>query len=304
MPFPQDGVLVVDKPAGPTSHDIVLLARRALQIARIGHTGTLDPFATGVLPLALGRATRLARFLTAGDKEYVADVRFGAETDTYDATGQVTAESPARPDQAGLTAALAQFEGRIQQAPPPFSAKQIDGQRLYALARRGTALAPAPVEVHISQLALECYADGVARIRVVCSAGTYIRVLAHELGRAAGTCACLQALRRVRSGEFDLDGAVLPDRLGDVSAVARAFRPMERLLAGWRVAVLTNEGLRRASHGNEVGPAHLDSVPAARQPIKLVDRTGRLVAVAEPASPGGWHPSVVLVDATPPRART
>src|SRR4051794_21913541 len=151
---PVDGVLVVDKPQGITSHDVVAVARRSLRERRIGHTGTLDPLATGVLPLACGRATRLVRFLTASDKEYRAEIRFGLATDTYDVTGTATARSDARPTRAAIESALASFRGDYNQVPPAFSAKKIGGTRAYHLARQQAAVELAPVAVRVPRVEL------------------------------------------------------------------------------------------------------------------------------------------------------
>src|SRR5688572_12963117 len=167
--FP-DGVLVVDKPQGPTSHDVVTLARRALGVSRIGHTGTLDPMATGVLPLVVGRATRLAQFLTAGDKDYDATIAFGRTTDTYDALGKIVTTSADRPSREQLETALARFRGTVEQTPPAYSAKNIDGERSYELARKtragATALLPKAVSVTARQLDLVSFDGDTACLRI------------------------------------------------------------------------------------------------------------------------------------------
>ena len=207
-----DGVLVVDKPAGPTSHDIVDRARRALGTRRVGHTGTLDPFATGVLPLCLGRATRLARFLTAGEKTYRATLRLGFATTTDDLTGEPLGE-PRRVEltDESLRAALAGLVGRFDQVPPAFSARQVDGRRLYELARRGEATARAATPVEVQALDLVSRAGDTLELEVRCSAGTYVRAIARDLGEQLGCGAHLVALRRTRSGGFGLDQAVPGD---------------------------------------------------------------------------------------------
>jgi tRNA pseudouridine55 synthase len=203
------GVLVIDKPIGPTSFDVVRQVRRVLGSRRVGHGGTLDPMASGVLPICLGEATKLAQFLLDADKEYEATLCFGAETDTYDATGTVTDRRSA----AGLTSgdvetALAAFRGAIQQVPPRFSALKLRGRPLYAYARAGEAVEIASRNVVIHQLDLTSWVDATAVVlRVRCSKGTYIRSLAYDLGRALGPGAHLTALRRTRSGPFRLDDA-------------------------------------------------------------------------------------------------
>src|SRR5262245_46632748 len=197
-----NGVLVVDKPAGRTSHDVVALARRALGVSRIGHTGTLDPFATGVLPLVVGRATRLARFLSASDKTYVAGVRLGAASPTYDSEGVPASSAP--PADAGIgrdavERELAPFSGPHPQTPPPFSAKKVGGVRAYRRARAHQPVELQPVTVTVSSLELEAFDGGRAVVRIVCSTGFYVRAFAHELGERLGCGAYLEALRRTRA---------------------------------------------------------------------------------------------------------
>jgi tRNA pseudouridine55 synthase len=297
-----DGVLVIDKPAGPTSHDVVAAVRRALGLRRVGHTGTLDPLATGVLPLVLGRATRLASFMSGADKEYLARVRFGIATDTYDAEGRAAGGDPrlvpAHAD--AIRAALPRFTGRLLQQPPPFSAKKIAGTPAYELARRNAPVEIEPVEVHVRDLVLQRYADGVADLRLVCSSGFYVRSLARDLGTLLGCGAHLEALRRTRAGAFGVEDAhPLGDVIGDGGAAARVV-PMERLLTDIPAAVLNDNGLRRASHGNTLsfGDFELEgaaAMPAAGGRLRLIDRAGRLIGIAE-ATPGGvLHPSIVLV---------
>ena len=177
-----DGVLVVDKPAGVTSHDVVAMARRLLRETRIGHTGTLDPMATGVLPLACGRATRLVRFLATADKDYEAGIRLGIATDTYDVTGRETMRSDRRPSREAIAAALEALEGEHLQSPPPYSAKKIAGRRAYELARQVIAVQPAPVRVRLERAEITSFTDDVVTVRLTCSSGFYVRSLAHELG--------------------------------------------------------------------------------------------------------------------------
>jgi tRNA pseudouridine55 synthase len=222
-----DGVLVVDKPQGLTSHDVVVAARRAVGESRIGHTGTLDPLATGVLPLACGRATRLVRFLSASDKDYEATIRFGVATDTYDVTGTEVTRSERRPTLPEIASALATFTGAYVQAPPPYSAKKIGGRRAYELARADTAVHPAPVRVRVDRLDLVDATQNDLVVRVTCSAGFYVRSLAHDLGVRLGTAACLAALRRTRSGEFLLTEAIdLDELVREGPAAAARIRPI------------------------------------------------------------------------------
>lgn len=300
--FP-DGVLVVDKPPGPTSHDVVTLARRALGVSRIGHTGTLDPMATGVLPLVVGRATRLAQFLTAGDKDYDATVAFGRTTDTYDALGKVVTTSAERPTREQLETALARFRGTVEQTPPAYSAKNIDGERSYELARKtkagATALLPKAVTVTTRQLDLVSFDGETACLRMSVTAGFYVRSLAHELGAALGMGAVLAALRRTRSGEFGLEGAVPLEDVLQSSREALAHRLMafDGLLAGLPAVTLREPvHVERVKNGVEVAPEDLQ---AALSPlpelVRLLGPDGALVGLARPGkTPGFLHAAVVL----------
>ena len=294
-----DGVLVVDKPRGPTSHDVVAAARRALREKRIGHTGTLDPMATGVLPLACGRATRLVRFLAASDKDYVADVRIGLSTDTYDVTGREVARSDARPSREAIVAALRTLSGDYLQAPPPFSAKRIDGRRAYDLARADAAIQPDAVPVSVPRLELLAMEGDTVRLGLTCSAGFYVRSLAHDLGVRLQTGACLQALRRTRSGEFDESAAVGLDVLMQTpEAALERFLPMNRLLPVLPAVQLTAEGVTWVSHGRLLGRAQYAGAVPATDPgwVRLVGPDGGLVALGRPGTgAGSLHPSVVLI---------
>ena len=301
-----DGVLVVDKPGGPTSHDVVDRVRRALRTRRVGHTGTLDPFATGVLPVCVGRATRLARFLSGGEKEYVATVRLGFATTTDDRTGEpLGAPVPADVAPAALAAALDGLVGSFDQVPPAFSAKHVGGRRLYELARRGVTVprAAMPVTVHAIRL-LAREADTV-EIAVRCSAGTYVRALARDLGERLGTGAHLTALRRTRSGPFDLSQSVCGDDLG---GAAERMIPVAELLLDLPAVTVAAEGRRLVGHGRELGPGDVvqgfPEGPVER--VRVLDESGALLALAVPTGLGpepsalprvpALHPDVVLVD--------
>jgi tRNA pseudouridine55 synthase len=292
-----DGGLVVDKPAGITSHDIVAMARRALNQSRIGHTGTLDPLATGVLPLLVGRATRLAQFLGADRKTYEATVRFGFATSTYDAQGTpVGAISDAPVDPAHVEAALITFRGDIRQVPPAVSAKHVGGKRAYELARAEVAVALEPVDVTVHELELLGCEGSETRLRVTASAGFYVRSLAHDLGQILGCGAHLTSLRRTRSGSFTLDGAVSAEVLATSPEAVRALlRPMAALLPDLPLATVAPDGLGRLKHGRELAPAHLAGpVPTTTRHCRLVDPDGILMAVGE--NRGGFlHPVVVLM---------
>lgn len=298
-----DGVLVVDKPAGPTSHDVVARARRSLRTSRIGHTGTLDPFATGVLPLVIGRATRLASFLSGAEKAYTAGVRLGLATDTYDGTTAVGPRPapPAGIDAAVIEAALARFRGTFSQVPPPFSAKKVGGVPAYKLARRNEPVALRAVDVSVSSLSLIEYADGLATIQVTSSAGFYVRSLAHELGVALGCGAHLETLRRTRAGAFS-EAESTPLQVIEVEGSAAAARliPLDRLLPHLPSVVLNERGARKATHGNEVGPADMaasgtDYPTEAGARWRLLDAAGSLVGIAESRPGGLLHPTIVLV---------
>lgn len=317
-----DGVLVIDKPAGPTSHDIVARARRALGQRRVGHTGTLDPFATGVLPLVVGRATRLARFLTGREKAYEAELRLGLTTDTHDATGAMTGgirlADPAAPlpDAAALVAALAPFRGEQWQQPPAFSAKKVGGVRSYAVARRrrlredgsggeerAEALPLAPALVRVDAIDLERLDGDRAVLRMTVSAGFYVRALARDLGERLGCGAHLAALRRTRAGEFGLAEAVGLDEVErEGRAAAARLVPLERLLADWPTLRLTGEGARRVAHGGALTADHLaDGAEVPSGPgtlVRLMTADGRLWAIAESRPAGGparaLHPTIVL----------
>src|SRR5688572_2806371 len=288
-----DGVLVVDKPRDLTSHDVVAAARRVLGERRIGHTGTLDPLATGVLPLACGRATRLVRFLTASDKDYDATIRFGLTTDSYDVTGTETTQSGRRPDADAVSRALAALTGSYLQMPPAFSAKKVGGRRAYAMAREATPVQLTPAPVTVSRADLLEFTGDVARVRLTCSAGFYVRTFANSLGELVQTGACLQDLRRTRSGNFSLNEAIDLETLGrDAETAAGAVIPLHRLMPDYPVVTLTDEARSRVSHGQEVDGA----VNGGAEWVRLTDSEGHLVALARPGSrPGSLHPAVVLI---------
>jgi tRNA pseudouridine55 synthase len=290
------GVLLVDKPAGLTSHDVVASARRVLGVRRIGHCGTLDPLATGVLALAIGQATRLVQFLSGEHKAYDAVVRFGQETTTYDSAGEVVAECPVRPSRDELEAALAAFLGPLMQLPPAFSAKKVEGVRAYARARRNLGAAPvlAAAAVVCHELVVVAFDGERARVTLTVSAGFYVRSFAHDLGQALGSGAFLESLRRTRSGAFTLEAAAPFDELmrGGRDAAAAHVVPLDRLLPDVPSISISVEAAGRVRHGIDIpGPGWPEAPPLAR----LMDGEGRLLALAVPADrPGFLHPSVVL----------
>lgn len=294
------GVLVVDKPEGPTSHDVVTLTRRALGVSRVGHTGTLDPLATGVLPLVVGRATRLAQFLTASDKSYEATIAFGRTTDTYDARGRETSACERRPSREQLDRALDTFRGEFEQTPPAYSAKNIGGERSYELARKHkTVTLPKPVVVNLRRLEVVAFDGHAATLSMTVTAGFYVRSLAHDLGDALGCGAVLVALRRTRSGEFGLDRAVpLADVLqSQREDLATRLIPMAALLSDVPAVTLNGAAtLERLKNGVEMGPGDLRAPFAGTASIvRLLTPDGDLAGLAKPAkTPGFLHGWVVL----------
>jgi tRNA pseudouridine55 synthase len=299
-----DGVLVVDKPAGPTSHDVVDQVRRALGTRRVGHTGTLDPFATGVLPICVGRATRLARFLAAGEKEYVARVRLGFATTTDDLTGEALGEPcPVDVGPERLAAALVRLVGSFDQVPPTFSARRARGRRLYELARRGESVPRAATPVTVHAVELRGREGDTVEITVRCSPGTYVRALARDLGERLGTGAHLTALRRTRSGSFDLSQAVPGN---DLARAAERLVPLSALLPDLPAVRVGSEGSLRVRHGRELRREHvLDGFPEAPvERVRILDASGALVALAVVRGLGSTtsglprvpalHPDVVL----------
>ena len=290
------GVLVVDKPQGVTSHDVVAVARRALGESRIGHTGTLDPLATGVLPLAVGQATRLVRFLTASDKDYDAVIRFGFTTDSFDVTGAETSRTGRIPSADAVAAALATLTGDYLQEPPAFSAKKVAGQRAYDLARQATPVTLRPVAVRVTRAVVTDFADGRAHVSLTCSSGFYVRAFAHSLGQATGTGACLEALRRTRSGEFELDAALSMPTLQDPGSVARRMVPLEALLPDFPAVSLTERGRTYVTHGRQLGTGDYTPALLDFEWARLFDADGALVALGSPGEmPGALHPSIVLI---------
>jgi tRNA pseudouridine55 synthase len=295
-----DAVLVVDKPQGVTSHDVVAVARRILGEQRIGHTGTLDPLATGVLPLACGRSTRLVRFLTNSNKTYEALIRFGLTTDTHDVTGQETSRSDSIPPRDRLLEGLASLRGTYLQTPPAHSAKKVGGQRAYKLARRRETVVLKPAPVEVNDLELLAFDGPLATVRLTCSAGFYVRVFAHTLGEQLGTGGCLEALRRTHSGEFSLERALSFEALAraDSAGLTAATVPLRGLLLSLPAVTLTPAGRQHTSHGQSLGPAEtVTPWPDRLSPwTRLIDSGGALIALAEPSEGGrSLHPSVVLI---------
>jgi len=316
-PDPQpgpDGVLVVDKPRGITSHDVVTRCRRILGTRRVGHVGTLDPLATGVLPLVIGRTTRLATLLSKGDKIYHSVFRLGVVTNTYDVTGSVVADTTDLLGRKGgpaitrdaIESMSRRFVGTFIQVPPPFSAKKIGGVRAYRLARRQEPVEPKPVEVTVRQLDIESLTNDRLSCRVTCAPGFYVRSLAHDFGQELGCGACLEELRREQSGAFGLGEAVTMDQLErDHESPTRHLVPMAKLLPNLPSVVVTARGARLAAHGNALTPPQFESSsgavspgldsPELKETVKVYDREGALLAIAEGSMAGVLHPRIVLV---------
>jgi tRNA pseudouridine55 synthase len=280
-----DGILVIDKPEGWTSHDVVARVRRILKTKRVGHTGTLDPFATGVLVLLVGRATRLAQFLDKDEKEYEAVIQFGFETDTGDKTGKPKAAgSRSHPvDPADLEKVLPEFIGEIEQVPPMYSAKKQGGRKLYEIARQGKDVERKPVKITISRLELigpgEVTGDHNSRIRirVVCSAGTYVRTLAEDIGRRLGLGAHLTELRRTRAGRFGLGTSVTLDQLDQSIDPTSILLPIEKAVSHLPKYFLSNDRVEKTRNGLST---HVELIETQMgQHVQMVDHANRLIAI-------------------------
>jgi tRNA pseudouridine55 synthase len=280
------GLVLVDKPAGMTSHDVVARVRKATRQRRVGHTGTLDPFATGLLVLLVGRGTRLIPYVDGEPKIYDATIRFGAETDTDDLTGVVVREAPA-PDDVAIAESIARLTGAIEQLPPAYSAKQVAGQRAYDAARRGKPLDLAAVRVTVHDWKLLGREGNDLRVRITCGGGTYVRALARDLGRSSGSAAHLGALRRVKSGPFDVSMAVT---LGALDTGEFTLGPLVDAVPSMPRRVLNTAEMARVLHGNAI------DARGEQGTIGLVDDQKTLIAVA--ARDGRQlRPRVVLRDA-------
>jgi tRNA pseudouridine55 synthase len=281
-----NGVLLIDKPAGPTSFEVVRVVRRATGTRKVGHAGTLDPLASGLLVVGVGQGTKLVPYLMEGDKRYLATVRLGYETATDDATGPETdrAEVPTL-SAARLDLALARFRGRIEQVPPAFSALKSEGEPLYRKARRGEPVEPAPRVVEIGELELEGLEGDELWLAIRCSKGTYVRALARDLGRALGTRAHLAALRRTASSGFDVEDALFLDDLEPLAAagdLAGRMIPLARALPGLTRVELSDEHEASARNGNSVPTAGYAVIEGLSQgtTVCLLGRSGELIAIA------------------------
>jgi tRNA pseudouridine55 synthase len=285
--------VLVDKPAGPTSHDVVIGVRRALGVRSAGHTGTLDPFATGLMIVLLGRATRLARFVADRPKRYLATARLGFATTTDDLTGEPLAASEGsgrRPTQGEIAAALERFRGTTLQRPPAYSARHVDGERSYRLARRGVEVVLPETAVTVHEIALVAARDGEVVFRTTVSAGTYVRALARDLGELLGTGAHLTALRREAIGDIDVDVATPLTSIGPDTPVLSAADIVRHL----PMRELDDAAAVDVAHGRSIDAGTIDAASEGAH-VRLV-RNGRLAGVGEVRG-GRVHPVVVLESA-------
>lgn len=278
-----DGVLLVDKPAGYTSHDLVAIARGATGTRRVGHTGTLDPFATGLLVLLIGQATRLAQYVDGEPKVYETTIAFGSETDTDDLTGAVTRSAPP-PEAAAIDAAIRALTGELDQLPPDYSAKQAGGVRAYDAARKGTPLTLETSRVTVHGWTIVSRGASTLTARIECSGGTYIRSLGRDLGRLTNSAGHLTSLRRVASGRFTLDRACSLEAL---RAREYTLLEMREAIASLPSQTLSSDEVVRVSHGNPV----VATVGGNR--AALTTDTGQLVAIAS-RDGGNWQPTTVF----------
>lgn len=290
-----NGVLIIDKPSGLTSHDVVHRVRRIVGQRSVGHLGTLDPMATGILPVVLGNMTRLAQFYLKSEKNYEGVIRFGFATDTYDAEGQLTGEPRELThslDQ--LRERAAKFRGIIEQMPPPFSAKKIQGVPAYKLARKKKEVTLQPVQVEIKEFELLSLADSQAAFRAQVSSGTYVRSIAHDLGQLVGCGAHLQSLRRTCVAEFTLEDAHTLDdleravRSGELESILVHPR---KLLPSMPAVTATEENVTRIRHGQAV---NLPDFSRARE-LKVFYGQRELIAIATRVAGTLFHPKIVLV---------
>jgi tRNA pseudouridine55 synthase len=301
-----DGILVIDKPAGITSHDVVARVRRVLKTRRVGHTGTLDPFATGVLVVLVGRATRLAQFLDKDEKEYEAVVRFGFETDTGDVTGMRSAECGMRNEELteSLNAidwdkVLNDFRGEIEQVPPMYSAKKVAGKKLYEHARKGETIDRPPVRINVYELEMVDdiplrTPDSAFRIRVVCSAGTYIRTLAEDIGRAVGVGAHVAELRRTRAGRFELSQSITLDDLEKHTDATAKLIAMDTAVGHLPSIALNADRADKTRNGLSTRVFEAGFVEG--KAVRMLDENGELLAVGfYDEAESSIRPKVVLV---------
>lgn len=292
-----DGVIIVDKPRDWTSHDVVGKMRRLAGTRRIGHLGTLDPGATGVLPLVINRATRLAQFFTRNDKVYEGVIHFGYSTDSYDMDGAATSgETPVTLQRDELESLLDRFRGEISQVPPPISAKKIAGRPAYELARKGQPVELKPVAVEIYDLDVLQIEGCEVTIRMHCSAGTYVRSVAHDAGQALGCGAFLKSLRRMASGDFKIDQARTLEELALLAQEDRldeALIPASQLLPAFPAELVDTITVGQIRNGRDFRVSPFQGSAESRY-VKAVTPQGELVAIGEARLPHLYHPVLVL----------
>ncbi len=293
------GVLVVDKPVGMTSHDVVQAIRLGTNIRRAGHTGTLDPRASGVLVILVGPAVRLSEYVSASDKRYQAIVRLGASTDTYDADGRFTQQSnvPVNITEAQFNETLQKFVGEIEQTPPPYSAVKVKGRRAYDMAREGEDVELTPRKINVYHLEVLEWAPPEVVVDVHCSSGTYVRSLANDLGNALGCGAYLVGLRRTKSGRFSLRDAVPLRKLQDAFRAGNWYQyliPAAEALADWPAVELDPDQVEAVKHGHRV-PARAEDKPGQDNLVRGVSMAGELVALMElDTEASEWQPKKVF----------
>jgi len=292
-----DGVIIVDKPREWTSHDVVNKMRRLAGTRKVGHLGTLDPGATGVLPLVIGRATRLAQFFTRNDKTYQGVIHFGYSTDSYDMDGVATsAETPVTLDRQALESLLDRFRGEIQQVPPPVSAKKVAGRPAYELARKGQPMELEPVAVNVYELQLLSVDGCEASVLLHCSAGTYVRSIAHDAGQALGCGAFLKSLRRTASGDFNIQRARTLEELAALAEEDRlqeALIPAAELLPAFPAELVDAITAGHIRNGRDFRVSPFQAREGTRY-VKAVTPQGELVAIGEARLPHLYHPVLVL----------
>lgn len=302
------GIVIIDKPSGMTSHDVVDRARRIFRTKRVGHTGTLDPEATGVLVVCINNGTRLAQYLSASEKRYEAQFTFGIESDTQDIWGDVVKEADASGiSSASVEAALPHFRGAIMQVPPMVSARRHEGRHLYELAREGVTVEREARPIEIYRLEMRDFLPGekpTCTMEIVCSTGTYIRTIAHDVGQALGVGAVMSSLKRTIIGSganaFDIQHA---NNLNELTALAKenpdalehVVLPLSRAVANWPTATLNEETLARIRHGQMLGLDELvfNRIPNGDEPVALLEVCGDLAAVAQ-ATEAGIKPVKVM----------
>jgi tRNA pseudouridine55 synthase len=297
--LPLSGILIVDKPPGMTSHDVVDAVRRMVGQRKVGHAGTLDPMATGVLLVCLGKATRVAEYLMQGRKRYRATIVLGTTTDTYDAEGQITSsDGEADFGQAEVEAALDRFVGRIEQVPPMYSAIKREGQPLYKLARQGKTVERRPRPVAIDGIELLHWTPPALSIEVVCSPGTYIRSLAHDLGQHLGSGAYLASLVRLSSGRFALEDATSLDRLSEAFEHGQEDRyllALDEAFFDWPATIVGAEAARHIVHGQTVTLEPPNGGEAGEAMVRAYSPEGDFLAILiYDAASGRWHPKKVF----------